>query len=248
MLAAGSASADTVDCPTSRVDEHVTVAYVYDGDTLRLQDGRKVRLIGINTPEIAHPRRASTTTDEPLARRARQTVQQLLRKTPEIRLRLGRQRHDRYQRLLAHVYLADGRNLEAILLQQGLAAQIVVPPNTYALECYRQAERVARQQRQGLWREDYFRPLDSEHLPAALKGFRFIQGRVSRVSHSRRSLWIELGQRFAVRIARKDLPLFRDNDPQQWLGKTIIVRGWVSRYRKKAMIHVRHPVSIETPT
>jgi len=38
-------------CPADSFDETTTVRYIHDGDTLHLKDGRKVRLIGINTPE-----------------------------------------------------------------------------------------------------------------------------------------------------------------------------------------------------
>ena len=40
-------------CPSSHYDESVTIKHVHDGDTVKLVDGRKIRLIGINAPEVA---------------------------------------------------------------------------------------------------------------------------------------------------------------------------------------------------
>ena len=57
-----------VDCPADRIDEYVEVADVHDGDTVRLVDGRKLRLIGFNTPELARDESPA----EPLATEARQ--------------------------------------------------------------------------------------------------------------------------------------------------------------------------------
>ena len=243
LIFTGNATAN--DCRRHAFDDSATVAYVVDGDTLRLDDGRKVRLIGINTPEIAHKGKRSRTSDEPLARKARTTVRALLPRKARVYLKFGRQPHDRYHRLLAHVYLNDGRNLSAILLKKGLASQIIFPPNTFSLRCYQEAEKHARKQRLGIWNEPYYHPLDSQHLPPKLHGFHFIRGRVSHIERRQHTVWLNLGDDFAVKINRKDLQHFTTSAPTQWSGREIIVRGWVNHHHKKAIIRARHPASIE---
>ncbi|HEY9148940.1 MAG TPA: thermonuclease family protein, partial [Gammaproteobacteria bacterium] len=126
-------------CTLDRGGESVAVDYVYDGDTLRLEDGRKVRFIGINTPEIKRDGSPS----EPFSRAARKRVVALTGGDAMV-LRLDQERHDRYGRLLAHPYLADGRSLSKLLLQEGLAAAVVVPPNLWHSDCYLQQEQAAR--------------------------------------------------------------------------------------------------------
>ena len=123
------------DCHADHFDATVKVDHVYDGDTLRLADGRKLRLIGINTPEIRHHGRPS----EPLAREARQALISRL-SGPVIHLLYDQERYDRYRRVLAHVYSPAGESIQAWLLSQGYATTLVVPPNLINRACYRQAQ------------------------------------------------------------------------------------------------------------
>jgi endonuclease YncB( thermonuclease family) len=66
-----------VECRADRIDETVSVSQVVDGDTLRLKDGRLIRFIGINTPELARKEKPA----EPLAKKARKVLQSLLEKS-----------------------------------------------------------------------------------------------------------------------------------------------------------------------
>jgi len=235
------------DCAAGTVDERATVAQVIDGDTLRLRDGRSVRFIGINTPEIGRQGKPS----EPLAEAARKTLQTLLGKNATVGLRFGRERQDRYGRVLAHVYLSGGKSVEAALLAAGLAAQIVVPPNVAMLACYRAVEARARRAAKGVWRGIY-RPVPVNEVPRDARGFRIIRGRVVRVGESRRSLWLNFRPRpgegpregVVVRIAREDLRWFGGIQPQTLRGKTIIVRGWLSPYKKQLVMRLRHSASM----
>jgi len=238
-------------CAADRVDETAVLAKVIDGDTLRLKDGRSVRMIGINTTEIRRDGKPS----EPLAEQARETVRSMLGRNDIVGLRFDRERHDQYGRLLAHVYLADGQNIEEHLLKAGLAAQIVVPPNNDNIVCYRAAEQVARATQKGVWR-DYYRPLPVEEVPAGARGFRVITGKVLRVGQSKKSWWInfmprpergEQGKGVAVRISRDDLGSFDVKQLRDLPGKTIIVRGWMYPYKKQQVMRLRHPANFEVP-
>ncbi|HHH49266.1 MAG TPA: thermonuclease family protein [Gammaproteobacteria bacterium] len=236
------------DCPTDRVDERAVVAQVIDGDTLRLRDGRLVRLIGINTPEIGRDGRPS----EPFAEQARDAVQRMLGRNAVVGLRLGAEPRDRHGRLLAHVYHADGRSLEAALLTRGLAAQIVVPPNLYGLDCYRAAEQVARDHGRGVWRALY-RPQAVESLPRSTRGFRLISGRITSVGDSKYSVWLNFprkpGERkregVALRIPRKDLANFPRGFLRELRGRQVVARGWLFRHKKQLVMVVRHPAALE---
>jgi len=127
------------------------VTYVIDGDTvvvrLDSQQPVHVRLIGINTPEIAHfgkpgecfgIRAASLTRRLALGRR--------------VLLQAGRERHDRYGRLLAYVRVLGGpADLERTLLVRGAAHTLAIAPNTDRAAVYAQLESAARQAGRGLW-------------------------------------------------------------------------------------------------
>ncbi len=252
FIVAGSptlaAQTEQTNCAVGTVAETVTVSQVIDGDTLRLRDGRLVRLIGINTPEIGREGRPS----EPLAKAARKALQTLLGKTTTVGLRFDREKQDRYGRLLAHVYLSDGTNIEVALLTAGLAAQIVVPPNVMQLECYQAAENNARKAGKGVW-QNVYRPVPVKEVSHNARGFRIIRGRVLQVGESRRSVWLNFQPRpsegpregVAVRIARTDLEWFGDRQLHSLRGKNIIVRGWLSPYKKQLVMRLRHPASME---
>ncbi len=243
-----AAQAEQPNCAVGTVTETVTVSQVVDGDTLRLRDGRLVRLIGINTPEIGREGRPS----QPLAKAARKALQTLLGKTATVNLRFDREKRDRYGRLLAHVYLLDGTSVEAALLTAGLAAHIVVPPNVMQLECYQTAENSARKTGKGVWQHVY-RPVPVKEISPNTRGFRIIRGRVLQVGESRRSVWLNFQPRpdqgpregVAVRIARTDLEWFGDGQLHSLRGKNIIVRGWLSPYKKQLVMQLRHPASME---
>lgn len=242
------------ECPADRIHETVTVEKVVDGDTLKLTDGRLVRLIGINTPEKARKELPA----EPFAKQATLAVELLLSDAERegglsaVGLQYDAERKDRHGRTLAHVYLQDGRSVQANLLSNGLAAHIVVPPNLTNRKCYRDAELEAKEAEDGVW-SSLYRPIPVESLPRDTKGFRIISGRVINVGESRRSIWLNFPRRpgerkregIAVRISRKDLAYFKQWQPQNLKNKTIIVRGWLYPYKKQLVMQVRHPSSIE---
>lgn len=231
-------------CQAERIDEQAVVSQVVDGDTLRLEDGRLVRFIGVNTPEIGRDGKP----DEVFAQQAREALLGLLGRNSRISLRYGQERQDRYGRLLAHVYLADGRNLEVQLLREGFAAHIVVPPNDGHADCYQAAERAARSTNKGVW-STLYRPISVNELARSVRGFRVIRGRVEHVGESRHSLWLNFprlpgeGDRegVALRVSRNDLGNFTDWQPQELQGKEIEVRGWLFPNRKQLVMQLRHP-------
>jgi micrococcal nuclease len=127
------------------------VTYVIDGDTVvvRLDSDQPVhvRLIGINTPEIAHYGKPG----ECFGIRAA-TITRRLALGHRVLLQAGRERHDRYGRLLAYVRVLGGpADLERTLLVRGAAHTLAIAPNIDREVMYAQVEASARQARRGLW-------------------------------------------------------------------------------------------------
>jgi len=227
-------------CPADRVDEQVRVASMPDGDTLRLSDGRRVRIIGINTPEKAHDGRHA----EPLAAEAHALLKRLIKEADgRVGLRLGEEPRDRYGRLLAHVYLPEGDSVEARMLDAGLATRVAIPPNIWDQECLARIEDAARRDRRGLWAlPQYEKPVDTRRLPAKAQGYMLLQGRVERVGGSRHAQWINLEGGVALRVDHDLLPFFKDVDLKRLKGKRIEARGWLTRPGgKEPRIRLTHP-------
>lgn len=207
-------------CPAPGELPSLKVQRVVDGDTLRLVDGRSVRLIGLNSPELGRQGRSA----EPFAEAARRRLGELVAASEgRIGLRLGREAKDHYGRTLAHAYDAKGRNLEALLLAEGLGYLVAIAPNVALVECQRAAEHSARQARVGLWRRSPVqRP---EQLVRG--GFALIQGRVERVERNHGGLWLELGGYLVLRVAPPLLAGFDERQLRGLVGRRVEARGWV---------------------
>jgi endonuclease YncB( thermonuclease family) len=196
------------------------VQRVVDGDTLRLSDGRSVRMIGLNTPELGKQGRS----DEPFAVAARKRLEALVAASGgRVGVLPGKESKDHYGRTLAHLYGADGANLEAQMLAEGLGFQVAVAPNVDLVACQQAAERSARQAGLGVWRQSPV--LKAEQISTS--GFAVVSGRVSKVQRNRGGVWIELQDSLVLRVAPNLLGQFDGAALERLKGKQVEARGWV---------------------
>jgi endonuclease YncB( thermonuclease family) len=128
-------------------DEWCRVRWVNDGDTVVLLDGRRVRYLGIDTPEIDHEQNRA----EPLGYEARDYNRRLVT-SGRVRLEFDVQRHDHYGRLLAYVFLADGSMVNARLLAAGYAYYLFKAPNSKYADLLLARQRAAMTAGLGIWR------------------------------------------------------------------------------------------------
>lgn len=141
-----------IGCETneSEIDkEHVAVVVerVVDGDTFVTEDGDKVRMILIDTPESVHPDQSKNT---PFGKIASDYTRNLL-EGKVVYLERDVSDTDRYGRLLRYVYLEDGTFVNEHLVKEGYAQIATFPPDvTYEAEILA-AERYAREHEKGLW-------------------------------------------------------------------------------------------------
>ncbi|PJI48322.1 MAG: nuclease [Pseudomonas sp.] len=215
-----SLDASAAACPEPSAAETVRVARVVDGDTLKLADGRSVRLIGVNAPELAHHGRS----EEAFAVAAQRRLQALVAANDgEVGLVLGRQAKDRYGRTLAHAYGARGDNLESRLLAEGLGYLVAIAPNTDLTACQQAAERGARSAKLGLWKRAPVQTAEQLHE----SGFAVVRGRVEQVQRNRGGLWIDLDGPLVLRIEAKLVKHFDDATLRDLKGRQVEARGWV---------------------
>jgi len=219
------------------------VTYVIDGDTIEVDDDTRVRLLGVNCPEIGYDGAA----DEPLAGRARKFVaDRVIGKI--VTLKLESEQRDRYKRLLAHVYSMDGTNLQEQILTHGLGSVVAIPPNIGRVGDYQIAERAARRDKRGIWNHRYYRPMTPQQLGADTQGHRFVTGTVDRIGRNRRNFYLDLGPQFSVIIPRKDWREYWGGDINRMLGAKVVARGWVFTQGRGKRVRVRHPAMLEVST
>ena len=124
------------------------VRWVDDGDSIVLQDGRHVRYIGINAPEIQHGDQHA----ELFGDKAK-TINKELVFQKKVRLEYDREKKDRYGRTLAYLYLPDGLFLNAEMIVQGAAFHLYLKPNTKFTSLLIEKQCEAMLAGRGLWQD-----------------------------------------------------------------------------------------------
>jgi micrococcal nuclease len=126
--------------------EPLPVLWALDGDTLYLESGHRVRLIGVDTPETKHPDRPP----EPWGQAAAEFTDQQVGGRDVI-LTYDRERLDAYRRILAYVEV-DGRLLNEELIRQGYSRAVTSFPYRSDMQRrFRNAEREAQDAGRGIW-------------------------------------------------------------------------------------------------
>jgi len=171
------------------------VVFVYDGDTVLLKNGAKVRYLGINTPEIDYEGGKS----EFMAQTAKDFNQELV-KGALVRLEYDLERKDGYKRFLAYVFLQNGDMVNALLVRKGLAYIISIRPNLKYRDLLLECQRKAIKERVGIW-SNLLRDR-GENCLGNRKSYRFHRPDCP----------------FARRISKKNLIRFRSRDDAFWEG------------------------------
>jgi micrococcal nuclease len=139
------------------------VTRVIDGDTIqvRLRNGpsERVRLLGIDTPEVHDS--AKLDRDARQSGKSREEIRALGRlawdftrsrlEGKDVWLELDVQTRDAYGRLLAYVWLGDGAMFNVVILREGYAQVLTIPPNVRYVDLFLVCQREAREHRRGLW-------------------------------------------------------------------------------------------------
>jgi len=211
------------------------VKKVYDGDTVLLSDGRKIRLLGINTPEIEHAHQAAQAGGD-LAQHW--LTQQLL--NTRVRLEFDLEKRDNYKRHLAHLFTEQGLHLNREIVRLGYASTSIYPPNLKYVAELLAAQQKAETGRLGIWQYSEYSPKFTSELSSKNKqGWQRIVGRVLRIKNTAKSSYLKLTDNFDVRIKREHLQYF---DSLALLkGKEIEVRGWVNKYKNGFSMLAKHP-------
>ncbi len=130
----------------SYAQEWFEVKWVFDGDTIVLKDGRRVRYIGINAPEIDHDNQKA----EPFGYKATGFNKRLVL-SKKVRLEFDKQRHDQYKRLLAYVFLEDGTFVNAALAGQGYAYLLYYKSSARYYDVLLKSQHDAMSAKKGMW-------------------------------------------------------------------------------------------------
>lgn len=126
--------------------EKAKVSYVLDGDTVEITDKKRVRLIGINTPE----RKTGNKNGQCFSEKAAKITRSLL-ENQTIEMEKDVSETDKYGRLLRYIYL-DDILINEFLLSAGFARLETIPPDVKYYQLFLEAEKEARSNARGLWK------------------------------------------------------------------------------------------------
>lgn len=144
----------TAKCLEARKAGWVRLAYVYDGDTIAVAplaggDQTRVRLLGVDAPEVAHWQDASEA--QAYGEAAKAALEAFLPVGSLLRLESDAQHYDRYGRALAYVWDEQGEMVNEWLLKNGWAREKHFKPNVRYRARLERAQESARRQGLGLW-------------------------------------------------------------------------------------------------
>lgn len=109
---------DVVNAPPATAGEYKIVTKIIDGDTVVVQGGDHVRLLGMDSDEKG----------DPCFKAASDRIKELVL-NKEVYLEPDAEDKDQYGRLLRYLIL-DGKNINVIMVQEGLAVARFYPENT----------------------------------------------------------------------------------------------------------------------
>ena len=249
----GLSAATAGACDDLRMAQGGVVTEVVDGDTVILDSGRVIRLIGTQAPKLPLGREGYPTW--PLAPEAKAELEDLaLNRT--VTLGFGGEEIDRYDRALAHLFVQEGDDAiwaQHHMVENGLARVYSFPDNRRCLAQLFAAEARARADRLGIWADPYYsvrmadRPAD---VLARVGSYELVEGRVLLAERSGSRVFLNFGrfwkEDFTAVIEGQALRLFEDDgvDPVTLEGALVRVRGWVDN-RDGPRIEVTHPEQIE---
>ncbi len=122
------------------------VRWVDDGDTIVLKDGRRIRYIGINAPEVE----SEYSKAEPLGDEARELNRRLVY-LKKVSLEFDVEKYDQYGRLLAYVFLPDGTFINNAMITAGYAYCLPKKPNVKYEELFLKSQQNAMLSNKGIW-------------------------------------------------------------------------------------------------
>ena len=223
------------------------VVDVVDGDTVRLDSGRQIRLTGIQAPKLPLGRAGFQAW--PLAEEAKQQMERLSLGR-DVWLAYGGRREDRHGRILAQTFLDDGTWLQGEMVRRGMARVYSFADNTACIGALLRLEREARADRRGIWRLDWYAPQAASPDVGPYGSFQLVEGTVHSADVVRGRLYLNFGEDWRSDFTVSAAPKVRarlDRQDYDYLGlqgRRIRVRGWIDK-RNGPMLALSHAEQIE---
>ena len=227
----------------------VKVSEVIDGDTVKLSNGKMLRYIGLDTPEVRMKAAGAgfIYNPQPFSLEAKEFNRKLV-EGKNIRVEFDVEKTDRYGRLLGYCFI-ENTFVNAKLIEEGYAVLYTFPPNVKYTDLLVKSQKKAQKKKKGLWGS--FATIDHAQAGKYINQVRSVEGRVVNTYKSKKCVYLNFGQNykndFTVVIFNNTLDFFnkKDIDPVSFYnGKKIRVMGRIREYNGPEII-VNSPYEIE---
>ncbi len=226
----------------------LSVKHVIDGDTIVLSDGKEVRYLGIDTPELGKKNGSTWEYDPmPYGEEARKFNEKLVQ-GKSVKLESDVVKKDKYGRLLSYVYVGD-KMINIELVKKGLAALYIYPPNEKHLKEFLDAEEVARSNKRGLWEDIETHPISPEEAKDYIGYMRVVELEIIDTYLSKKVLTLKCRGDFTIVIFKDNLkyfPVESFRSPDTYFKNKIVkATGYIKLYKGKPEIILHHPSQLE---
>lgn len=240
------------DCDVRKQTKRAVVA-VIDGETIKLDDGREVRLLGIIAPRP--PPALAADASWPPADAAFAALSKLLTGR-SVRIAAKGRHTDRYGRTLAHVFLVDGKAetwVEERLVGDGHARVASTADAPACIAELLKVEDRARRAKRGLWAHAAYQIREAakaHELADFVQSYQIVEGRVREVQERKRRLYLDFGDAWSkdltAIVSGRDRKRFETAkiDLKALKGVKVRLRGWVERWNGP-LINLTSPEQIE---
>jgi micrococcal nuclease len=210
------------------------VRHVVDGDTIELSSGEMVRYIGIDTPEIREKKGSEWIYKPmPYAEEAKE-LNKILVEGKSVRLEYDVQKKDKYNRILAYVYI-DDKMVNMEMVKQGFAMIYTYPPNVRYAQRFMELQKDARDNKRGLWLGLEENKISTSQAKNNIGMIRVIESEVIDTHLTEKLLILKFKDNFKVVIYRNNIsPGLKDmvRSPNKYFkGKTVKVYGIIKEYK-----------------
>jgi endonuclease YncB( thermonuclease family) len=221
--------------------------FIPDGDTIHLKNGLKVRLLGVNCPEIYHDQNLA----QKFGKEAKAFLSTLITNKELIIKYNENNKLDQYQRLLGEVYVGS-ENINLEMIKNGYAFVYSTSPDEIAPEFY-EAEKQAQEKKLGLWGvendvavfEKFAPKFESGELVSFVDKTVLVSGTITKYSKNKGAvvMLVQLKEDLVIRVvlSKKNYIHFPGLSSAMFLNKKISLIGRVSQYKENVEVSIRYP-------
>lgn len=234
--------------PPAGNSSQVKVTEVIDGDTVRLSNGKLLRYIGMDTPEIRIKEGEEFIYAPQLFSLEAKKFNEQLVEGKFVKIEFDVDKVDKYGRMLGYCYV-DDVFVNAKLVQEGLAVVYTRPPNVKYADRFIELQRSAREAKKGLW--GAYEVINHSEAHKYIDQVRTVKGKVLNTYDSGKTVYLNFGSDyktdFTVVIFKDSLKFFQEKGISPltfYKKKTIQVTGKIKKYNGPEIV-VNTPGEIE---